>query len=199
MRHWRRSLFVPLSCVATLLVYGVFSVFALQNVEKLRREFPYESMETRLPPAKIHLPLASLSPIREDRLAALESRLDEREQRSSYRASLLRTIHEDTVQAFVQQPDFGVARVSHMQAHFLRHGAYREPPIPQPGQPSPSPWLTDASTKQPYAPDGEDNLLILHEASILDFVNFAGLGFVKDRRHVAGFRGIWSESCPKPR
>jgi hypothetical protein len=81
--------------------------------------------------------------------------------------------------------------------YFLRYGAYREPPIPQPGQPSPSPWLTDASAKQPYPLDGEDHLLILHEASIVDFVNFDGLGFVKDRRHVAGFQGHQVREMPK--
>jgi hypothetical protein len=66
---------------------------------------------------------------------------------------------------------------------------YEEPPIPQPGTPSASPWLPEElSRNQPAESKMPDGLLSLHQGSVVDFINFAGIGYIKDRQHVAGFQ-----------
>ena len=72
--------------------------------------------------------------------------------------------------------------------HYEQRSRANGPPIPQPGSPSPSPWLLDSLRTGPDDSKDADNLLSLHQESVVDFVNAANFGYFKDRRHVAGFQ-----------
>jgi len=196
-RRWRRSLFFSLSCAATLLVYGVFGAVAFQETRQLQQEFPYVSMEDRLPLPRASRPMASLPPAASDRLFSLEILLDKHN--DDDKVSALRAIHEDAVRVFVNQPAFGEARMRVLWAYrFMRMRVRHEPPTPQPGRPSPSPWLLDSLKIGPDNSKDAGGLLSLHQGSVVDFVNADNFGFIKDRRHVAGFQEHQISQTPTP-
>ncbi len=107
-------------------------------------------------------------------------------------------VHEDAVRLFVNQPGFGVTRMIMITPDLLRRGLRGEPPIPQPGRPSPSPWLLDSLQVGPDSSKDSDGLLSLHQGSVVDFVNADNFGFFKDRRHVAGFQEHQFSQTPTP-
>jgi hypothetical protein len=198
MRHWRRWVFFPLSFTATLLAYGVFGAVVFQETRRLQHKFHYVSMEDRLPLLKAPSPAAALPPTTSDQLASLEIVLDHQNGWNAYRASSLRDIHEDAVRVFVNQPGFGVTRMPMTSASFLERRVRDGPPILQPGSPSPSPWLMDSLPIGPDTSNGANGLLSLHQASVVDFVNADNFGFIKDRRHVAGFQEHQISLTPTP-
>jgi hypothetical protein len=187
---WRNSsrgpsYFTKLSIAATLLAFGLVgghACWAEREYARLRKLYPYESMETRLP-----VPRAELRAT-----PAVLARLDNSEEwdRKSYwsysRSEQLRRLHEDAVGLFVERFGFGVFR---MPPPFPNEGRLNlfdrdVPDILQPGPriappQSPGEWLRMAS--------GEEPLGRLHELGIQDFASARGFGFFKDRRHVAGF------------
>jgi hypothetical protein len=188
----RRSprVFGSLSGAATLAAYGVVGwyVWAEQReYASLREDFPYESMEERVPPPKAFSRPADLPAVCSQHLDRLEVRLTG--EQDDFHAGMLRRLHEQTVNDFVNNPGFGVARMPPRPSRQWLNEELRkpEPPIRQPGSPLP----IDASPGQLEAspPPGEEGpLRDLHEDSVLDFVYPRGFGYVKDRRHVAGFR-----------
>ena len=197
-RRWRRSVFLLLSCAATLFAYGVFGAVAFQETKQLQQEFPYVSMEDRLPLPSVSRPVVSLSYAANDRLNSVEHHLDKQTEGNDFKFYDLRILHEDAVQVFVNQPTFGVARMGRFwRLLILKMQRRREPPIPQPGHPSLSPWLLDSLQ---IAPDGSKDagLLSLHQGSVVDFVNADNFGFIKDRRHVAGFQEHQFSQTPTP-
>lgn len=185
-RHWRRRTLVLFSCAATLCVYGIIGVIAFLGTKHLQKEFPYVSIKGRLPSLTTMHADSPLPPATADHLVGLEDRLeqDNRKWIIRYRTDSLRAIHEETMKVFVDQQGFGVTRMGGMRKWLLRGGARQRSPIPQPGTPSPSPWIAQSLQHQQDATDG---LRSLHDASLLDFVNPVGFGFIKDRQHVAGF------------
>jgi len=197
-RRWRRPVFFSLSCAATLLVYGVFGAVAFQETTQLQREFPYVSMEDRLPLPNASRPMAPLPLATSDRLDAMENLLGNHNGMNDYRAISLRSIHENAVQIFMNQQGFGATRMLMPSASFLKGTIRREPPILQPGRPSPSPWVLDSlqigrdSSKDAY------DLLSRHQASVVDFVNADNFGFIKDRLRVAGFQEHQISQTPTP-
>jgi hypothetical protein len=188
--HYRPRFFLTLSCVATLIAFGVPGFFAIQETRHLQEAFPYISMDDRLAPPKVTHPSGTLHPAAIDRLAALESRIEEKDRDwlSSYRTSFLREIHENTVQVFVSRPGFGIARMISMSEEGLKRRHHGDAPIPQPGTPSASPWLPELLQKEPVGEKTPADMLSLHRDSVVDFVNVAGFGYVKDRQHFAGFQ-----------
>jgi hypothetical protein len=189
-RRWRPGVFLALSCAATLTAYGVIAASAYQHTRHLQEQFPYVSLEDRLPPARAARPAPPLPPPTAERLAFLEDRIEKSDHTwpDRSRSRSLRQFHEDTVQVFVNQSGFGVARMSGLSEYLLRSGKRDEPPVPQPGTPSASPWLPEELQKDPDLQGPLDDMLTRHQASVLDFVNPLGFGYVKDRRHVAGFQ-----------
>jgi hypothetical protein len=194
-RRWRRSVFLSLSCAATLLVYGVLGVVAFRETTRVQREYPYFSLEDRLPLPKTRRPMASLPLAANNSLGSLEKVIDDRDGMNDYRASSLRALHEDAVRIFVNQPAFGFARMSTFWEFVLRMKVRREPPISQPGHPSPSPWILESL---PDSSKDADGLLSLHQGSVVDFVNADNFGFIKDRRRVAGFQEHQISQAPTP-
>jgi hypothetical protein len=151
-------------------------------------------MEDRLPLPTSRRPVVSLAPAASDPLVSLEMHLESHNGMNDYRAISLRILHEDAVRLFVNQQGFGATRMISISAFSLGRGVRREPPIPQPGNRSPSPWILDS------LPDNskDDGLLSLHQGSVLDFVNADNFGFFKDRRHVAGFQEHQISQTPTP-
>jgi len=195
-RRWRRSVFVALSCAATLFSYSVFGAVAFQETRQLQQDFPYVSMEDRLSLVKATCPMPPLSPAASDQLDAMENILESRDGLNNYLAASFRAIHEDAIRMFVNQPGFGVARMIRITPDLLKRRLRHEPPIPQPGAPSPSPWLMD-SLPDNSAKDAYD-LLSRHQGSVVDFVNADNFGYIKDCRHVAGFQEHQISQTPSP-
>src|SRR5262249_49964506 len=89
---------------------------------------------------------------------------------------------------FINSPGFGVARFYRPVADRLEDKR-PEAIIPQPGS---------LSVGEPAAPGRSvENFDRLHLLSVADFVNPHGFGFVKDRRHVAGFQPHQFSEAPK--
>jgi hypothetical protein len=193
---YRPWFFHLLSCAATLVAFGVPGYFAFRETRHLQEAFPYVSMDDRLPPPKPQRPDGDLPAATATRLDELESLIGERARRSDYRESSLHQIHEDAVRIFVNRPGFGVARMVGVSEARLK---YEMPPEPQPGTPSASPWLPEElSREQPAESKTLDNLLSLHRGIFVDFVNFTGFGYIKDRQHVAGFQEHRISQTPTP-
>jgi hypothetical protein len=165
--------FLPLAALAVVVAYGLACLVALWDVsqyQQLREKYRYESMEGRVP---MPSPVGRAS-------QELDTVLDAFEYRNSTRERMLRDLHERQVREFTSSPGFGISRLFLPAEWGLR---LRErpgvPDQPRPGSPpatGPSPSATD-----------ESDLLVMHDAGIIDFANPLGFGYVKDRRHVAGF------------
>jgi hypothetical protein len=195
----RLRFFLTLSSVAALVSFGIPGYFALRQTRHLQEAFPYTSMDDRLPPKKQHPP-GALPAAAADRLTEMETLLEDKAPRwsSFYRNSALRDIHEDTVRIFVGQPGFGVSRMTGVSEAMLNRGPHQEPPIPQPGTPSASPWLPEQLRKEPTEAKPLDDLFSLHRDGVVDFVNLPGFGYIKDRQHVSGFQEHQVSRMPAP-
>jgi hypothetical protein len=192
-RGRRSRLFLPLSCAATLAIYGVAGWFAVKEFHQLRERFPYVSMEERLPPAKLAPTAETLTPAAEKWLASLEDHLEHGEPlswRGKARLEFLERLHEDAVGVFVNRPGFGASRMSAM-FDYLLDAEPRDPTPPQPGKQPLSQW--SASALQGAYSQREDadvfaGLTSVHRDSLLDFANPKDFGLFKDRRRVLGYR-----------
>lgn len=189
--------FLMLSCAATLAAFAVPGYFALQQTRHLQEAYPYISMDERLPLTKKQRSVDALPAATANRLSELESSIDQEGSKGfgDWRRDLLRAIHEETVKIFVNQPGFGVSRSNGLREHVLRMGFRQPSPIPQPGTLSPSPWTSSSLQGRQKA---SDSLLSLHQASVVDFVNPVSFGYIKDRRHVAGFQDHQISQAPMP-
>lgn len=195
--HRKPRFFLALSCAATVFAFAIPGFFAYRQTKHLQEQFPYISMANRLPPAKKHRLTAALPKDAEHQLTDLENLIDQGNRKSlgDERAKLLREIHEETVKIFVNQQGFGVTRTNGLREMLLKKGIRRESPIPQPGMPSPSPWMSPSLQSRPASADG---LRSFHQTSVADFINPAGFGFIKDRQHVAGFQEHQISEMPEP-
>ncbi len=186
--------FLAFSGVSTLIAYSVAGVNAYQHEQeyaRLRARYPFESLETRLPtpkPSLIQPPTASVAatgtgPL-DDPLSIL----------NTYRSFNLKRLHEHSVELFIDSPSFGVARMSYLREWDVQ---YRRGPVP--AQPAPrlastwSPGDLGTTTEGETAP-----LRKLLDGSLFDFLDPQGFGYVKDRRHVAGFEPHQFSRVPGP-
>jgi hypothetical protein len=79
----------------------------------------------------------------------------------------------------------------------LTFGLREKALIPQPGPPTASVASPGEHGQDPRACQDED-LHQFHEYGVMDFVHPAGFGFIKDRRHVAGFQPHQFSESPRP-
>lgn len=188
--------FLRLSCGATVLAYGMGGILvyrAEQEYARLRALHPYQSMEDRVPEPRSRSG-ETLRPSADARLAALESRFTDHP--NSMLERQLRLLHEDRVFLFVNSPGFGIGRMFLPAEWNLRFGLRREPVPAQPGAPDTPAW-SPGEWKE--APPGEEVALgRLLEDSVFDFANSRAFGFLKDRRHVAGFESHRFGGIPGP-
>ncbi len=183
------AFFSALSCGATVAAYGVMSLVVLSSQSSsggLRGRYPYESMEARLPRPDGMSRGAILTPASAERLSRLETKiLDEVDRWGGRRERDLGRIHEEKLFLFIHSPGFGVMRMQGPSEWSLAMGLRKGPVPPQPGLRFSMPWSPGELGR--LTADDEAPLGPMLDASILDFVNPRGFGFLKDRRHVAGF------------
>ncbi|MCI0464417.1 MAG: hypothetical protein L0Z62_46375 [Gemmataceae bacterium] len=201
--RWRPRTLVMLSWAVSVIAYVVVGYAAYQEHERLREQFPYMSMEERLPPRKSQPAPAPLPPATGERLAQQEDLIENQDPpgwSDRERLEFLKQLHEDTVQTFANQQGFGVARMPRLSERMLKSGLRTEPPLPQPAAPSTSVWSAGTLQQPPHMEGAttEKDLFWMHQRSVIDFVNPKGFGFIKDRRHVAGFQEHQFGRQPEP-
>jgi hypothetical protein len=170
--------FLVSSLVATVLAYGVTSIYAWRRVIELREEWPYESLAERAPEPEHNA--QELTPAQEKRLSRFETEMDDLDE--NWRSRLLRDIHENQVRVFVNSFGFGVGRMGRLP---LTPDVFEffPPAEKQPGERSserPSTAFLNDSVREGLANAN------LNNASF--FADPRQYGYVKDREHVAGFR-----------
>jgi hypothetical protein len=195
-KQWR---FLPLSLAAFAAAFGIAVGMALpaqREFARLRKLFPYESMEERVPAPRQAFRHQQLPEDAAQRLARLEETLAIKS-RGSFAVYMLRQLHEETVWLFVNSPGFGVARVMRPSEASLTSslGQREETVIPQPDLRTDHGWSPD-EVKWERRTWGED-LFRVHRDSVMDFASPDRFGFVKDRRHVAGFRAHQFSQVPE--
>ena len=109
---------------------------------------------------------------------------------ASYRASSLQMVHDSQVNQFVNSPGFGVGRGMGPRTRYIELSP--PPQIPLPNKPTmPVDRLEQDLARQPLPRLLPQDILPgfekMHRESLVDFVNQAGFGYVRDREHVAGF------------
>lgn len=184
--------FLPLAAAAFFGAFGLATDYAFQRVavnDALRERYAFESMADRVPePAPADRIPAS------PQLAEFEKLVDDGSQ-WTHRSGELRQLHEETVSQFVNSFGFGVGRMGELfqPSEFWLRPPERDDP---PAQPGPRPeW--DPSAARPVSATAGLATHEMHAASVLDFANPAGFGYVRDRNRVAGFQPHGFSRIPK--
>lgn len=201
-RDWRPARFALLSCAVTLAAYAVVGGLVALHLVGLAERFPYVSMEERLAPPKApHLdPLPELVARHLTEFEELLTKEQSLTWSDRQRRRQLERLHEQTLQTFVNQPGFGVARMSGLSERSLRPRHLETPPLDQPGARLSIAWSTgDLEGLAPALTSEElEQSWRMHAAGLGDFVFPQGFGYVKDRRHVAGFLAHRFRDYPWP-
>jgi hypothetical protein len=188
-----RTRWISFASVASVLVaYGVIGLSANdkeREYARLRSQYPFESMEPRLPRP---VPASATGDV--ERLKHVEQAIGDQTNRG--REMALARLHSDATQRFARTPGLGVGRMSQFSEPTpwnLQSEPRNEAPAQQDYFPS-SMSLSDSKLPRPT----QAAIDSLHEAGFLDFVNPRGFGYVKDRRHVAGFESHGFTRFPEP-
>lgn len=179
--------FFASSIVVTFVAFGVASMLSqstLNEYGRLREKFPFESMKSRLPLPKAELHTAALPRPAAVRFKELENNLDDVRY---YYAFLLKELHEDSVELFVNSPGFGVGRVFGPTEGRLKENLRAAPSPLQPGQRLDLAW-SPADQPPVLRPNDEASFHSLNQHGIENFVYPKGWGYFRDRAHVAGFQ-----------
>lgn len=195
-----RQRFFWRSAIAFVLVFALLGLPQVKREMEYagwRKEFPFESIEKRLPIAMsaehdTHFDFTEVE--------TLEVEI-EQERRYGFafsrRPELLKNIHERTVWKFVNSPEFGISRMSHLEVNGKRlKDGLRDTVIPQPA----------IAIEKLRSIDNPESVLVpkfsildqMNRRSVVDFVHPAGWGYVKDRQHVAGFQAHQFSKVPEP-
>jgi hypothetical protein len=199
----RPRTFLLLSSTTTLAAYAIVGGTAYLNYSRLREQFAYVSMDDRLPPRKNARASGSLPTATAGRLTRLEGIIEAQEPiggMQDIRLRALEQLHEDAVNAFINESGFGVSRMVGMSEWALKQGLREEPPLPQPAARGTDRWSASTLLERPDSKEAEPDpgLLHMHLLGVADFVNRSGFGFFKDRRHVAGFQAHQFSRLPEP-
>jgi len=201
--RWGRRLYLASSCVATLVAYSIFfrSLHEKREVwAELKHEFPYETLVDRLPP---RMAMNTSPPSDLGRLDKLESEIQRKEYdvAGHYWSEALHDLHENSVDEFVNRPGFGFGRIMSndqvvSEIKTFRNIVHDRSPVRQPDYLNP---FTPPSKKHISALQSWNTgeMFNIHDNGVLDFVNTNGLGYVKDREHVAGFQKHGMSKVPK--
>jgi hypothetical protein len=200
--------FLVCSLSATVLGYGVVGGRTALEIRDLARRYPLESVAERLAYERQEAnrdhggggrPGDKVEKAAEVRLGRLEEELDtaQHDYRTHVRNWVLKVLHEDHVQRFVNSPGFGVYRGTYFTTYPIE--LPEAPPVPQPSE------ELDYTAIQPGQAGSQgggapaEQLATLHDKGLLDFANPLGFGYVRDRQHVAGFRSHrFREAPPAP-
>ncbi len=193
-RRWWR--FPAVSGFAAAVAFGITVLLAQpeqRHLETLRVQFPFETLEERLPAKSSDAPAQQLSSESENRLTAWEH--ETRGRSWSSRSWALERLHEEQVDVFTRNPKFGVSRMvrsplGQLPATLRPDDLY----VPQPNGASARTHDDITSSVQIHGGKLHD----IHTAGLLDFINFENFGYVKDRRNVAGFQSHRFIKVPEP-
>jgi hypothetical protein len=187
-RHGKR-LYLPLSCIAALTVYGLVFTYEVRKARvfvELREQYPFESMDSRLPHPP---PTGVLKYVSSERLNRLEQEISIQDGTDT-RTYALQRLHEMSVESFVNSPGFGVSRMGPgglPNAQNISRGLQDTSPVPQPDYLKP--FVLPTGTLTDLLPQwNATHMSRIHDNGVIDFVNARNFGFVKDRQHVAGFQ-----------
>jgi hypothetical protein len=184
---------------AALPGYTIAIFLAAQNMieqYRLRGEFPYESMDERVPPPKKSA-VNKLSDEAKKYLDEMDSKLAV-DRGASERTYALRQLHENSVEAFINSPGFGVGRsIRASDINWTTLTSKRDDEaISQPGSPFASTLVESDFTLSPNRRD-LDSTRQTHVDGVLDFVNPAGFGVIESRKKVLGFQSHRFRKLPK--
>ena len=163
--------------VGLALPYGLtaYRIDHVAQQHRLKKAFPFESMEARVPVPKTHGP-TKIPRETEEHLKDLEKNVASKTYDS--RTKMLKRLHQDSLQSFIDSPGFGNER-NPIVLLTLRY------PIHQP-DPAPSSSIAESDLQEPKNLK-LDPLQALHLSSIVDFVSPRGFGLIVSRQKVAGF------------
>lgn len=161
------------------------------GIRRLREQYPFESLDARLPPPPKIKSVSTSSPAAAENLQRFENSITN-ESADWSREERLQKLHEGSVEEFVKREGFGAARMFggysesvFALGHTKEDGTWfgrNKTSVPQPSNVfSTASEGMDAKTESP-------KLLDLHFRNMLHFVNPVGFGFMKDRRNVVGFQ-----------
>jgi hypothetical protein len=189
----------------TLLFVGLWSRHSFPSPEELQARYPLESMAYRLAYEDARTPPGGRR-LEEARLAGFEAEVNGKGRwfKAVERTEMLKNVHRTAVQRFIDSPGFGrmrnlgprepdAAKIDEYGGDYLRDRPPDGGPAERPGDELAPP---DSERRPVDAP-----LLAAlgkgHGATVLDFVNVPGFGYVRDRSHVAGFRPHGLHERPK--
>ena len=200
----RPRLFLASSALAIVLIYAGASWHALGFVHDVQRQFPMQSMADRVPQPKSHHRRHSnnVNESWQRFEATLGDSLEDENRRYYSRTNLLQQLHEKTTSNFVNSPGFGVVRMPqpvYVTRYYDHEFADTNAPVAQPDASATIPLSTEelerptillqSAMERPFRQGDElSSLRTLHLRALENFVNYKGFGYVKDRKHVAGFR-----------
>lgn len=196
-QRWVRKLLVAAPFVSlTVVVVSAGTVPRLRELARLRLEFPMESLESRLAPeagevtspGNGNVPNAALANAVEQSLQA-----SSHESPSSIREMLLKNLHAGTTDQFVIASGFGPVRMlmptrnrimlpDRGSIPFERRVTERESRFDSRGSVQEN---TDEFV--PVPPPSPADLTQMHFNGAGDFLHPIRWGYIRDRRHVAGF------------
>jgi hypothetical protein len=206
-----RTRFVAGSLIALIFVFGINLAIAWSSksaeINRFREHFPYQSFEGRLParPAIEQIPPKQV----EMSVAQLEEYMTHFgvQYGESFQASekypggwggsrTLYHLHEETIGHFINQPNFGWARLIPEPSEAIVAGSQRkEKPPGQPGTRSNSKATWNEIGKELTFPEKMDSM---HADACIDFINPRLNWLFKDIHHVAGFQSHGLSKVPEP-
>jgi hypothetical protein len=199
IHNWLR---IGLPILVTVAAYAYCTwivVREIQEYERLRGIYAFESVEERVPVPRTSPRGAILTAAKSADLIELEDLTDSAVGVAAGRSRRLKTLHANTVDMFLDSPGFGIGRRLDLPSErSLTWGIRENEPVPQP-----VPRVSPAESADQSSPNTSfkipDHLRALHQSSIVDFVYPSGAGYVKDRQHVAGFLAHGFSKVPEPR
>ncbi|MFL5330113.1 MAG: hypothetical protein ACJ8C4_14520 [Gemmataceae bacterium] len=171
--------------VVTLAVFAAFAIPELAKEAQLRKQYPFVSMEQRIPPPRVAERTHFLAAESDHNLQVTDE-IDEdlKLYSSERREEALKRLHEDAVSYFSNTMGFGVGRMGVLKRNGNLDSNHPDKSIPQPTLPSTSAGIDgDAQVIN----GKHEDLRSLHLQSIFDFAHPRTLGYVKNRNAVAGF------------
>jgi hypothetical protein len=130
------------------------------------------------------------------RLDRVEAEMEGAENWGFFRNRQLKMLHDSAVALFINSPGFGVARMIYPSEQGLSAFLEKDPVPLQPGPRIISTW-SPGELEPPSASD-EAFVAEIFEDSVKNFVFAQGWGYLKDRRHVAGFLPHRFRQVPAP-
>jgi hypothetical protein len=191
--------FLASSLIATVAVYALIALPDVLAWDRLKKDFPMESLASRLAyeerprnPAPSETRASSKVV---DHLVSLETRLNEEEYHQGvyFRTRSLERLHGGVVKQFLDSPGFGIGRVRPRAGPSSLERQMPEETIPQPNPSIQPPDLASA----PLLPASGKDLLKIHDDNTVDFLDPYDFGYIRDREHVAGFRPHQFHELPR--